>query len=141
MVDNQKTVLKVLRETSRMKTREERITNLRAHGSNLLKDIIRMNYDDAVVCILPEGVPENATLDKKATGKLTDHYDNFRYFFKTQWSTHIKNFDRQNRFLQLVQDISADEAEMLCKAKDKKLKYVGITKKLCQEAFPNLIAK
>jgi hypothetical protein len=40
-----------------------------------------------------------------------------------------------------LQSVSAGEAEMLCKAKDKKMKYVGITKPLCQDAFPGLIVK
>lgn len=137
-----KSVLKVLRETSRLKTREERIDNLRANESWLLKDIIRMNFDEAVVCVLPEGMPDvELKKTKDATSNIEAHYDNFRYFFQTQWTDKIKNFDRQNRFLQLLQEIPAGEAEMLCKAKDKKMKYVGITKKLCQEAFPGLIVK
>ena len=99
-----------------------------------------MNFDDAVVCILPEGLPD-VELDKKGKTTLEEHYDDFRYFFKTQWSEQIKNFERQNKFLQLLQSVSAGEAEMLCKAKDKKMKYVGITKPLCQDAFPGLIVK
>lgn len=138
-----KSVVKVLRETSRMRTKEERMANLRKHETWLLKDIIRMNFDENVISLLPEGIPEGVELkkDKDATSSLVSHYDNFRYFFKTQWSDQIKNFDRQNRFLQLLQEIPAGEAEMLCKAKDKKMKYVGITKKLCQETFPGLITK
>ena len=138
-MDN-KPVIKVLRETSRLKTREERIANLQKYESGLLKDIIRMNFDDAVVCILPKGLPD-VELDKKGKTTLEEHYDDFRYFFKTKWSDQIKNFERQNKFLQLLQSVSAGEAEMLCKAKDKKMKYVGITKPLCQDAFPGLIVK
>lgn len=140
---DKKSVVKILRETSRLRTRDERIANLRKYESWLLKDIIRMNFDEAVVCILPEGIPEGVELvkDKDAKGSIDKHYDNFRYFFKTRWTNKIKNFDRQNRFIRLLQDVPASEAEMLCKAKDKKLNYVGITKKLCQEAFPGLIVK
>jgi hypothetical protein len=44
-------------------------------------------------------------------------------------------------FISLLESLHAEDAEMLCLAKDKKLKITGITKKLVSDAFPNLIVK
>ena len=44
-------------------------------------------------------------------------------------------------FINLLESLHAEEAEMLIKAKDKKLKITGITKKLVSDTFPNLIKK
>jgi hypothetical protein len=49
---------------------------------------------------------------------------------------------RETLFVQLLESIHASEAKLLVRAKDKDMKNIpGVTKKLCQEAFPGLIAK
>ena len=69
------------------------------------------------------------------------HDSQFKYFFKNKWSKNIKQADRESKFIRLLEAVSPAEAEMLCKAKDQSLNYIGITKKLCREAFPDLIAE
>ena len=50
---------------------------------------------------------------------------------------------REQMFVQLLESVHASEAELLVRAKDRILhkKLMGITRKLCQDAFPDLIAK
>ena len=48
---------------------------------------------------------------------------------------------RESLFLNLLETLHIEEAELLIAAKDKKLKSKGITKKLVRDAFPNLIVK
>jgi len=40
-----------------------------------------------------------------------------------------------------LESLNGEEAELVIAAKDKSLKYKGITKKLIQDTFPNLIKK
>ena len=50
---------------------------------------------------------------------------------------------REAMFVQLLESVHSSEAELLIRAKDRILhkKLMGITRKLCQDAFPGLIAK
>jgi hypothetical protein len=53
----------------------------------------------------------------------------------------MKPLRREGLFLNLLESLNPEEAELLIAAKDKKMKYKGITKKLVNDAFPNLIVK
>ena len=48
---------------------------------------------------------------------------------------------RESMFINLLESLNGSEAEMMVLAKDKSLKYKGITKLLCKEVWPNLIVK
>ena len=48
---------------------------------------------------------------------------------------------RESLFISLLETIHPKDAELFLEAKDKNLKYKGITKKLVMDAFPNLIRK
>jgi hypothetical protein len=48
---------------------------------------------------------------------------------------------RENMFLELLESIHPDDAQVFIDAKDKSLKYKGLTKKLVIDSFPNLIQK
>ena len=53
----------------------------------------------------------------------------------------MNQMKRESMFINLLEGIHGDDAEMLVKAKDKSLNYKGITKLLCREVWPNLIVK
>jgi hypothetical protein len=53
---------------------------------------------------------------------------------------NVSNMKREEIFIGLLETLHADEAEILCLVKDKKLqtKYSRISKTLIQETFPNI---
>ena len=53
----------------------------------------------------------------------------------------LQPMKRETMFVNLLETLHAEEAELLVLAKDRKLKYKGITKKLIQDALPGLIQK
>ena len=48
---------------------------------------------------------------------------------------------RESMWIDLLESLSEGEADLLAKAKDRRLKYKGITRKLVEEAFPGLLVK
>ena len=52
----------------------------------------------------------------------------------------LPNMKRESMFVQLLEGLSAEEAELLCLCKDGKLgdKYKRITKTVISEAFPSI---
>jgi len=139
-----KLVSEVLTEAGKIIKRDDRIKFLQLNKSPGLTDILRIQYDDTIVSALPEGAPnyrqDDAPKDYQYT-ILNKAYTQFKYFFKGPIANDMKPLKRESLFLNLLETLHVEEAELLIAAKDKKLKCKGITKKLVRDAFPNLIVK
>ena len=139
-----KLVSEVLTEAGKIIKRDDRIKFLQLNKSPGLTDILRIQYDDTIVSALPEGAPnyrqDDAPKDYQYT-ILNKAYTQFKYFFKGPIANDMKPLKRESLFLNLLESLHVEEAELLIAAKDKKMKYKGITKKLVRDAFPNLIVK
>ena len=139
-----KLISEVLTEAGKIVKRDERIKFLQLNKSPGLTDILRINYDDTIVSALPAGAPnyqqDDAPKDYQYT-ILNKSYTQFKYFFKGPIANEMKQIKRESLFLNLLETLHVEEAELLIAAKDKKMKYKGITKKLVKDAFPNLIVR
>jgi len=139
-----KLISEVLTEAGQLSKREERIKFLRMNKSPGLTDILRINYDETIVSALPLGAPSYRQDDAPKGYEYTilnKAYTQFKYFFKGPVANDMKPLKREGLFLNLLESLNPEEAELLIAAKDKKMKYKGITKKLVSDAFPNLIVK
>ena len=139
-----KLVSEVLEEAGKIIKRDERIKFLQLNKSPGLTDILRISYDEAVVPALPKGAPTYRQDDAPKGYEYTilnKAYTQFKYFFKGPVANGMKPLKREGLFLNLLESLNPEEAELLIAAKDKKMKYKGITKKLVCDAFPNLIVK
>ena len=139
-----KLITEVLADAGKIVKRDERIKFLQLNKSPGLTDILRINYDESIVSALPEGAPnyrqDDAPKDYQYT-ILNKAYTQFKYFFKGPVANEMKQIKRESLFLNLLETLHVEEAELLIAAKDKSMKYKGITKKLVKDAFPNLIVK
>jgi len=139
-----KLISEVLAEAGKIVLREERITFLQKNKSPGLTDILRINYDDSIVSVLPEGAPSYKQDDAPKGYEYTvlnKAYTQFKYYFKGPVSSGMKPLKREGLFLNLLESLNVEEAELLISAKDKKMKCKGITKRLVNDAFPGLIVK
>tara|TARA_B100001057_G_scaffold500761_1_gene617654 strand:+ start:1321 stop:1752 length:432 start_codon:yes stop_codon:yes gene_type:complete len=136
----------ILKEANKLATREERIAFLQKNESPALRDIIRIAFDKDVISMLPEGAPPYLPDDAPegyAPNSLYKKFREFKFYFKGPVAEGVKPLKREAMFVQLLESIHSTEAELLIRAKDKILhkKLMGITRKLCQDAFPGLIIK
>ena len=139
-----KLVSEVLAEAGKIVIREERIKFLRLNKSPGLTDILRINYDDSIVSVLPLGAPSYKQDDAPKGYEYTilnKAYTQFKYFFKGPVSSGMKPLKREGLFLNLLESLNPEEAELLIAAKDKKMKSKGITKRLVNDTFPGLLVK
>jgi len=134
-------VSEVLAKVSKQRTKAKKIQVLKENESLHLKSILIWNFDDSVKSILPEGpVP----FDKNEAPAGTEHTylaheHKILYNFIEGGNDFIKPVKREQLFLQLLEGLHADEAEVICLMKDKKLndKY-KVTKAVVSEAFPDI---
>lgn len=138
-----KNVHEALTEVSKLNTKSAKINYLQKVDCPALKDILRINFDDTIVSLLPKGAPpyrKDDMPDGVNYTSLNRQMKQFGYFFKGKYSD-MKQIKRESLFAQLLEGINPRDAEVFIAAKDKSLKYKGLTKKLVMDAFPNLIRK
>ena len=131
----------VLAKVSKQRTKAKKIQVLKENESLHLKSVLIWNFDDTVVSVLPEGpVP----FDKNEAPAGTEHTYlaheyKILYNFIKGGNDFIKPVKREQLFLQLLEGLHEDEAEVICLMKDKKLtdKY-KVTKAVVTEAFPDI---
>ena len=131
----------VLQKVSNAKTKAQKIKLLQQHNSPALRSILIANFDESVVSMLPEGeVPfekneapvgtEHTVLEKEAR---------LLYNFVQGGNNGLQQSRRENMFIQMLEGLHQDEANVLCLVKDKQLgKKYKITKACVSEAFPQI---
>ena len=129
----------ILQKVSSAKTKKEKVDLLQEYNSQGLRSILIINFDDSLEFLLPEGevpfTPNDAPAGTEHT-RLTQEYRGLYRFFKGG-DASIKGMRREQLFVQLLEGLHADEANMLVSAcnKDLQAKY-RITKAVVAEAFP-----
>lgn len=138
----------ILEKAAEAKTKEEKIQILQEHNHLALRDILRGGMDDTIEFILPEGKPPHEDPERigYSRNSLFNQTKRFKYFVKGGPGENMSAPKREKMFINILETIHPKEGELLIKMKDKKLIksnnsafYSGITKKLVQEAFPDLI--
>jgi len=131
----------VLDKVSKQKTKAKKIEVLKENESLHLKAVLIWNFDDSAVSVLPEGEVPFAKNEAPAGTEHTylAHEWKVLYNFLKGGNEFLRPVKREQLFLQLLEGLHPDEAEIICLVKDKKLstKY-KITKEQVAEAFPDI---
>lgn len=89
--------------------------------------------------LLPEGpVPYTPNRNEDQRNML---YSEIRklYLFVEGGNNNLTQFKREMLFIDMLQSIDQEDAEMLISVKDKKLPYQGLTYNIIKKAFPDLL--
>lgn len=133
-------ISEVLQKVSNAKTKAEKITLLREHNTPALRAILIANFDESIVSMLPEGevpfVPNDAPKGTDHT-VLEKEYRRLYVFFKG--GSSLRQSQRENLFIQMLEGLHEEEAQVLVLIKDKALgKKYKITRACVEEAFPQI---
>ena len=133
----------VLDKVAAAKTRAEKIQLLKQQENNwALKDILRGTFDEAVQWLLPTGpVPYEPAPSNSHPSEWSQHNKKLAMFVKGGPGQQIIRPKREKMFLDILETVHPRDAELLVGMINKKMPIKGITKKLTQEAFPDLILK
>ena len=131
----------VLELASKQRTKAKKIEILEEYSSDALKSILIWNFDQTVVSMIPEGaVPYN----KNEVPVGTDHTSLRRewrnlYHFVKGGNDKLSSMRRETMFIQMLEGLHPDEAEIICLVKDKALeeKY-NITYDMVKKAYPDI---
>jgi len=135
-------ISEILRKVSNAKTKKEKVDLLKKHNTPALRQLMVINFDESIISELPEGdvpyTPNDAPVGTDHT-RLEQEYRGLYRFFKGG-DPRIKSLKRETMFVQLLEGLSSEEAELLVLCKDGRLneKYKRITKAVVSEAFPQI---
>lgn len=135
-------ISEILRKVSNAKTKKEKIALLHKHNSQALRSLLIWNFDENVLSAVPDGevpyTPNDAPVGTDHT-RLEQEYRGL-YRFVKGGADNLASLKRESMFVQLLEGLSAEEAELVCLVKDKSLstKYKRITKAVISEAFPQI---
>ena len=131
----------ILELASKQRAKAKKVEILQQYENDALKTIFIWNFDETVISVLPSGeVPFN----KNEVPVGTDHTSLRReykhlYNFVKGGNDGLSGLRRETMFIQMLEGLHPEEAEILCLCKDKRLadKY-KITYDVVKQAFPDI---
>jgi hypothetical protein len=129
----------ILKKASEIEKKADKIEWLRRNDSPALRALLKYAFDPKVKFLLPEGAPPykpNTLPDLQSV-----LYSELRklYLFIEGGNDNLKPTRREYLFIQLLENLDKDDAELIAAVKDKKVPYKGITKKFVEEIYPGLL--
>ena len=134
-------ITEILDVVSKARSKAKKIELLKEYDSPAIRAVLIWNYDESVRSMLPDGqVPYNPNEAPKGTdhNQLTSEYKNLYHYVKGG-NDPLPSLRRESMFIQLLERLHAEEAELICLTKDKKLtsKY-KLTQETIAEAYPDI---
>ena len=132
----------ILDKVHKAKTKDRKVAILRENNTDALRMVLKSAFDPKIEWVFPDGevpyTPNDAPVGTDHT-RLESEYRGLFRFFKGG-DNRLKSLKRETMFIQLLEGLSAEEAELLCLVKDGRLteKYKRITKAVVSEAFPQI---
>ena len=134
-------ISEVLQKVSNAKTKARKIELLQQHNTDALRMLLIWNFDESVISQLPTGeVPFTANEAPVGTEHtVLEKESRLLYNFVQGGNNGLQQSRRENMFIQMLEGLHKDEANVLCLVKDKQLgKKYKITKACVSEAFPQI---
>jgi hypothetical protein len=140
MVDNYAlSYHEILTKVNNAKDKPKKLEVLRRYDTKELRSFLKGAFDPDLVWLLPEGKPPYTPNDAPIGTEHTWLKQEVKrmFHFLQGGNKDLSQSKRDNMFIQMLEGLSAEEADLLIKAKDKALnkEYKGLTANLIKEAF------
>jgi len=138
---NDALLTEIIQQVSSAKTKKEKVELLQKYNNDGLRAVLIINFDESLKFLLPSGEVPFTRNDAPAGTEHTrlDHeYKGFYRFFKGGDSS-LSNINREKLFIQLLEGLQEDEADLFILACNKTIqKKYRVTKAVVSEAFPSI---
>jgi hypothetical protein len=134
-----KALSQILKETSEQKTKKERIAYLKKNTNPALNKLLRYAYGKDMKFLLPEGAPPFKPSKFDEPNAL---YQEVRrlYLFVEGGQQGLTQLRRESLFIETLEFVDKEDAELLISVKDKKLPYKNLNEDVVREALPEVFS-
>lgn len=139
----QKEVFEIFEDFTKLKARKDKIAFLQQQGNEIpaIKDVLRGTFDDRLKFVLPEGKPPyTPNRPESVPSSLRNLHRQFGDYVEGARSKEMGQIRLETRFIQMLESIHAEDALIVLDMVAKKPPVKGLTKKIVEEAFPNLLS-
>ena len=129
----------LLDHVHKAKTKDKKVEILRKYNSDAFRMIIKSSFDPEIRWTMPEGnvpyEPNDAPAGTEHTRLATEARKLYRFIRGGDDGT--PQFKKEQMFVQLLEGLHKDEAELICYAKDKQLHKIvkGLSAPVVRQAF------
>jgi len=129
----------ILDKVHKAKTKEQKVAILRENNTDALRIVLKSSFDPKIEWVFPEGTvpytPNEAPAGTEHTMLASEAKKLWHYIKGADNAT--KQHQKELMFFQLLEGLHSSEAELICRAKDKKLHqiYKGLSSNVVREAF------
>lgn len=122
-------------------------TNGRENKKNILKErecfalkaLLQLNFHPDVTWAIPKGEPPYEPAKKGTIQSNSLHYEVKKLNYFIDSNSKLPQLKREAMFVNLLERIEPDDAQLLLDVKDKKLNRTGLTYSLVREVWPDLL--
>lgn len=136
-------VFEIFELFEKAKTRKDKISVLQKHNIMPVRDVLQGTFDDKIVWNLPAGAPPyNQNLPESTPSTLLKQHLKFKFFVKgLVESDRLTKIKREGMFISMLEAVHPEDAKILVSMINKQPPVKGLTKKIVEEAYPDLIPK
>lgn len=134
-------ISEILQTVSKTKSKKEKIRILQENGSQALKNILVLIFNESITLDLPEGEPPFDELEVDMPYQAYKEFLKFDYFYPPSPKYIKQTLKREIQFINILSRVNVEEARLLIAAKDGVNPYPGIDKETVQKAFPGLVGE
>jgi hypothetical protein len=131
----------ILQAVSSAKTKAEKVNLLKEYRNPALVSLLIWNFDESITSALPDGNVPYTKNDKPIGDGISRLVSNQRMFynFVNGGNNDLSRTRRESLFIELLESLHSDEAELLCLVKDKNIgKKYRVTKNVVAEAYEDI---
>ena len=132
----------ILQAVSSAKTKAAKINLLKEYRNPALVSLLIWNFDESIKSAIPEGDVPYTPSDKPigdGVSRLVSQQRMF-YNFVEGGNLDLTRTRREALFIELLESLHKEEAELLCLVKDKEIgKKYRITRNVVAEAFEDIV--
>ena len=129
----------ILTRLGKIKSKKDKVNFLKQHNTDALRQIIKASFDPKIKWALPFGevpfIPNDAP--EGTEHNVLSYEARKLYHYIEGGNPQLSQNKREMMFVQLLEGLHPDEAEIVVAAKDKVLhqKYKGLSDNVVKEAF------
>jgi len=141
MANNTLGISEIFSQISKIKNVADRQNALATCANNkAVMQILHACFHPEVKFVLPDGAPNYTKLEKSVDAQGTLYREAKKlYLFIEGLAPPMHQLRRETLFVQLLEALDPDDADLLLSVKEKKMPYKGITYDLVASTFPGLL--
>jgi hypothetical protein len=129
----------ILKRCAEFKKKEERVYALQQNCNEQTKKVLQLMFHPDVKFALPEGKPPFNYSQFNENNMIFSEVRRLYIFMEGSPGTEgINQTKRERLFIEILQAVAPDDADLLIAMKDKTSPYPGLTKDVVVAAFPEM---